>query len=186
MDWPVRFAAEMSAGTISVRPYEPADAAELFESLADERAWQHMPSAMPADAAALGEGIRSRLANGYRVTFTIRQGGCVVGMASVMFDPTDPAGAEVGATTRPGRVGTGVARRSSSPVRRDSATASGVQLRTMRRTDDRPRSGSWARQTSASGRSTPGWHTEPDLPPRPARTVNAGLMTGNPAFPLDN
>jgi len=27
----------MSAGTISVRSYDPADAAELFESLADER-----------------------------------------------------------------------------------------------------------------------------------------------------
>jgi hypothetical protein len=37
MDWPVRFPAEMSAGTISVRSYDPADAAELFESLADER-----------------------------------------------------------------------------------------------------------------------------------------------------
>jgi RimJ/RimL family protein N-acetyltransferase len=109
MDWPVRFPAEMSAGTISVRPYEPADAAELFESLADERAWQHIPSAMPADAAALGEGIRSRLANGYRVTFTIRQGGRVVGMTSVMFDPADPAGAEVGATLLdPGVWGTGV------------------------------------------------------------------------------
>jgi len=53
MDWPVRFPAEMSAGTISVRSYDPADAAELFESLADERVWEHMSRAIPADAAAL-------------------------------------------------------------------------------------------------------------------------------------
>jgi len=42
MDWPVRFLAEMSAGTISVRSYHPADAAELFGALADERVWEHM------------------------------------------------------------------------------------------------------------------------------------------------
>lgn len=109
MDWPICFPAEMSAGTISVRPYDPADAAELFESLADERAWEHIPSASPADAAALDEGIRSRLADGSRATFTIRQGGRVVGMTSVMFDLADPAGAEVGATLLdPGVWGTGV------------------------------------------------------------------------------
>ena len=38
----------MTAGTISVRPY---DQAELFGSLRDERAWEHIPRAIPADAA---------------------------------------------------------------------------------------------------------------------------------------
>ncbi|MEP7179820.1 MAG: GNAT family N-acetyltransferase [Pseudonocardiales bacterium] len=109
MDWPVPFPAEMSAGTISVRSYDPADAAELFDSLADERVWAHMSRAMPADAAALDEVIRSRLADGYRATFTVRQGGRVVGVTSVLFDPDDPAGAEVGATLLdPGVWGTGV------------------------------------------------------------------------------
>jgi N-acetyltransferase len=109
MDWPVRFPAEMSAGTVSVRCYDPADAAELLESLADERVWEHMSRAAPADAAALDEVIRSRLADGYRVTFTVRQGGRAAGITSVLFDPHDPSGAEVGGTLLDPRVwGTGV------------------------------------------------------------------------------
>jgi hypothetical protein len=32
MDWPIRFPAEMSSGTVSVRSYEPADIADLFLS----------------------------------------------------------------------------------------------------------------------------------------------------------
>jgi RimJ/RimL family protein N-acetyltransferase len=109
MDWTVRFPAEMSAGTISVRSYDPADAAELFESLDDERVWEHMSRPVPADAAALDEVIRSRLADGYRATFAVRQGGRVVGVTSVLFDPHDPAGAEVGGTLLdPGVWGTGV------------------------------------------------------------------------------
>ena len=46
MEWPIRFPAEMSAGTTSVRSYDPADAVELFESLADERVWEHMSRAI--------------------------------------------------------------------------------------------------------------------------------------------
>ncbi|MDT4912884.1 MAG: N-acetyltransferase [Pseudonocardiales bacterium] len=109
MDWPVRFPAEMSAGTISVRSYDPADAAELFEALADERVWEHMSRTIPADAAALDELIRSKLADGYWTTFTVRQDGHVVGITSVLFDPHDAAGAEVGGTLLdPGVWGTGV------------------------------------------------------------------------------
>jgi N-acetyltransferase len=92
-----------------VRVYDPADAAELFKSLADERVWEHMSRPVPADAATLDEVIRSRLADGCRVTFTVRQGGHAVGIASVVFDPHDPAGAEVGGTLLdPGVWGTGV------------------------------------------------------------------------------
>jgi RimJ/RimL family protein N-acetyltransferase len=89
--------------------YDPADAAELFESLADERVWEHMSRPSPADAAALDEVIRSRLADGCRATFTVRQGGRAVGITSVLLDPHDPAGAEVGGTLLdPGVWGTGV------------------------------------------------------------------------------
>jgi RimJ/RimL family protein N-acetyltransferase len=117
MDWP--FPAEMSAGIISVRSYDPADAAELFESLADERAWEHMSRAIPADAAALDEVIRSRLADGYRATFTVRQGGRAVGITSVLFDPHDQAGAEVGGTLlNPGVWGTASTWRSSGSCSR--------------------------------------------------------------------
>src|ERR1700733_7019689 len=109
MEWPVRFPAEMTAGTLTVRPYEPADAAELFESLADGRAWEHIPRAIPADAASLDGSMRSWLADGGRITFTVRQAGRVVGMTSVIFDPRDAAGVEVGGTPpHPGVGGTGV------------------------------------------------------------------------------
>jgi RimJ/RimL family protein N-acetyltransferase len=109
MDWPVRFPAEMRAGTISVRRYDPADAAELLGPLADERVWEHMSRGIPADAAVLDEVIGSRLTDGYRVTFTIRRGGRAVGITSVLFDPGDPAGVEVGGTLLdPGVWGTGV------------------------------------------------------------------------------
>jgi N-acetyltransferase len=109
MEWPVRFPAEMTAGTMSVRPYEQADAAELYESLADERAWEHIPRAIPADAASLDMSIRSRLADGGRITFTVRLDGRVVGMTSVIFDPSDAAGVEVGGTQlNPGVWGTGL------------------------------------------------------------------------------
>lgn len=109
MEWPVRFPAEMTAGPLSVRPYQPADAAELFESLTDERAWEHIPRAIPADAASLDVSIRSLLADGGRLTFTVRQGGRVVGMTSIIFDPRDAGGVEVGGTQfNPDVWGTGV------------------------------------------------------------------------------
>jgi N-acetyltransferase len=98
MDWPIRFPPEMGAGSISVRRYDPADAAGLFSSLADERVWAHMSRGAPADAAVLDEIIRARLTDGYRDTFTVRQGGRAVGITSVDFDPDDPAGAEIGGT----------------------------------------------------------------------------------------
>jgi N-acetyltransferase len=108
MDWPIGFPAEMSAGTVSVRSYEPADATDLFEPLADERVWEHMSRGAPADAIDLDEVIRSRL-DDCRATFTIRQGGHAVGITSVLFDPHDPAGAEIGGTLLgPGVWGTGV------------------------------------------------------------------------------
>lgn len=109
MEWPVRFPAEMSAGTTSVHPYDPTDAVELFESLADERVWEHMSRATPADAATLDEVIRSKLAGGCCSTFTVRQRGRAVGITSVLFDPDHPAGAEVGGTLLdPSVWGTGV------------------------------------------------------------------------------
>ena len=98
MHWPVPFPVEMRAGTVSVRFYDSGDAAELFESLADERVWEHMSRDAPADPATLDDVIRSRLADGCRSTFTVRQRGRAVGITSVLFDPDDPAGAEIGGT----------------------------------------------------------------------------------------
>jgi RimJ/RimL family protein N-acetyltransferase len=109
MEWPLGFPAEMSAGTISVRPYDPADAAELLTALDDERAWEHIPRAIPADAAEVDEGIRATPAGGYRAAFTVRRDGRIVGTTSVFYDADDPAGVEVGATQfHPSVWGTGV------------------------------------------------------------------------------
>jgi RimJ/RimL family protein N-acetyltransferase len=109
MQWPVRFPVEMSAGTISVRSYEPADAAQLLEALGDERVWEHMSRGIPADAVELDGVIGSRLTDGCRATFTVRQRGRAVGITSVVFDPDDSAGVEVGGTLlAPDVWGTGV------------------------------------------------------------------------------
>jgi N-acetyltransferase len=109
MDWPVRFPAEMGAEAVSVRCYDPADAVELLGPLADERVWEYMSRPAPADAAALDEVVRSRLGDGNRVTFTVRQEDRAVGITSVLFDPADPAGLEIGGTLlAPAVWGTGV------------------------------------------------------------------------------
>jgi RimJ/RimL family protein N-acetyltransferase len=98
MEWPVGFPVEMSAGSTSVRSYDPADAVELFESLADERVWAYMSRPAPTTAADLDEVIRARLAGSDRSTFTVRHHGRAVGITSVLFDSDDSAGAEIGGT----------------------------------------------------------------------------------------
>lgn len=136
MRWPICFPAEMATATISVVPYRPADAAELADSLADERVWEHMSRAAPADVATLDDVIRAKLASGYQVTFTVRQRGRAVGVTSVLFDPGHPAGVEVGGTLLDPRVwGTGVntaAKRLLLAVIFDQG-AEWVQLRTDER-----------------------------------------------------
>jgi N-acetyltransferase len=109
MNWPVPFPAEMRADAVSVRRYEAADAAELLDALRDERAWEHIPRAIPADSAELDDTIQSWRPGGNRLTFTVRQDGAVVGMTSVIFDPEEPGGVEVGGTQfDPAVWGTGV------------------------------------------------------------------------------
>ncbi|GAB3196799.1 hypothetical protein GCM10027062_06880 [Nocardioides hungaricus] len=109
MHWPLQLAAEMSDGALSVCPYVPADAPALFAALADERAWEHIPRAIPPDPAALDAMIQVKLADGHRTTLAIRLDHRIVGMTSVLFDPTDPDGVEVGGTQLdPAVWGTGV------------------------------------------------------------------------------
>jgi RimJ/RimL family protein N-acetyltransferase len=108
MQWPIRFPAEMIVGTTSLTVYAPVDAVELFESLADERVWEHMSRAAPADAATLDDVIRRRL-DDCRATFTVRKSGRAVGITSVIFDPDDASGVEIGGTLLdPSAWGTGV------------------------------------------------------------------------------
>lgn len=109
MDWPLHFPAEMGDCHVSVRTYGTDDADELFTALADERAWEHIPRAIPRAAADLDSLIRIKIDEGLRQTFVVRVDGSVVGMTSVLFDPSDPAGVEVGGTQfAPAVWGTGV------------------------------------------------------------------------------
>ena len=92
------FPDHLSEGEVSLRSYQRSDADALFVALSDERVWEHIPRDMPADAAALDAAIRANLEDGDRQTLVIRVGDQVVGTTSVMFDPTDPDGVEIGAT----------------------------------------------------------------------------------------
>jgi RimJ/RimL family protein N-acetyltransferase len=112
VEWPLELPVEIGDDVLSLRPYEAEDASGLFAALDDGRAWEHIPRAIPTDAAALDAMIRAKLIDGSRTTFVIRLGQLVVGMTSVLFDPADPAGVEVGGTQLdPSVWGTGVNQR---------------------------------------------------------------------------
>ena len=112
MDWPLELPVEMSDGDLSLRPYAAGDATALFAALVDERAWEHIPRVIPIDATALDAMIQAKIVEGLRATFVIRLNHRVVGMSSVLFDPNDPAGVEVGGTQiDPSAWGTGVNQR---------------------------------------------------------------------------
>lgn len=98
MRWPPALPTVMRLGDVSVRPYSSEDAAGLFDALDDERVWEHIPREIPINATELDDSIRLRLADGNRRTFTVRRTGRVVGVTSVIYDPSDPAGVEIGGT----------------------------------------------------------------------------------------
>jgi RimJ/RimL family protein N-acetyltransferase len=98
VDWPLKFPAGISEGAISARAYAADDAVALFDALRDERAWEHMPHAIPLDAAELDIMIQIKLVDGLRATLVIHLDQRVVGMTSALLDPTDPDGVEVGGT----------------------------------------------------------------------------------------
>lgn len=110
--WPLELTAELGDDALSLRPYSTEDAAALFAALSDERVWEHIPRTVPIDVAALDAMIQAKLVDGRRSTFVIRLDQHVVGMTSVLFDPTDPDGVEVGGTQmNPAVWGTGVNQR---------------------------------------------------------------------------
>ncbi|MEO7722375.1 MAG: GNAT family protein [Pseudolysinimonas sp.] len=109
MRWPLDVPDELSTERVSVRRYQSDDASHLFLALSDDRVWEHIPRAVPTTALELDAVIRSGLATGNRITFTIREGGEIVGVTSFIFDPADPEGVEIGATQLSTSVwGTGV------------------------------------------------------------------------------
>ncbi|OFE15551.1 hypothetical protein BA895_22560 [Humibacillus sp. DSM 29435] len=98
MIWPLKVPAEIRDGALSMRSYSGSDADPLFAALSDERSWEHIPRAIPRDAPALDAMIQANVREGLRQTFIIRVDARVVGMTSVLFDPSDPDGVEVGGT----------------------------------------------------------------------------------------
>lgn len=99
----------MVDGAVRLDAYRAADAGDLFVALDDVRAWEHIPRDVPDGPEQLHDAIRSRLEDGTRATFVVRDGGRIVGMTSVVFDPSDPDGAEIGGTQlSPETWGTGV------------------------------------------------------------------------------
>ncbi|GMA23204.1 hypothetical protein GCM10025864_09630 [Luteimicrobium album] len=98
MRWPLDLPAELAVGSVALHPYTDDDAGALFDALDDPQVWEHIPRAVPSRAADLDAEIRSKLADGNRVTFVVWRGDAVVGRTSVLHDPADPDGAEIGGT----------------------------------------------------------------------------------------
>jgi RimJ/RimL family protein N-acetyltransferase len=98
MRWPLELPGPLGDGDVRLDVYGSSDSDELFEAIRADEVWEHLPAAIPTTAAELDASIRSRLSGGNRMTFTMRQGGVVVGTTSVLFDPHAPEGAEIGAT----------------------------------------------------------------------------------------
>ncbi|WP_194818699.1 GNAT family N-acetyltransferase [Nocardia sp. XZ_19_385] len=107
MIWPVRLPpADLVDGALSLREYGSADAEGLFEALRDERVWEHIPRAVPLDAAALDSMMQ---AASQRLRFTVRHHETIVGTTAISFDPSEPVGVEIGATMfDPAVWGTGI------------------------------------------------------------------------------
>ncbi|MFC0437958.1 GNAT family N-acetyltransferase [Kutzneria buriramensis] len=109
MRWPLRLPDELTDGVVSLRPYDQADSTAMFNALADVRAWEHIPHPIPVSPVELDMAIQGNLADGQRVSLTVRSGGRVVGMTAVLYDANDAAGVEVGGTQLdPAIWGTGV------------------------------------------------------------------------------
>lgn len=98
VDWPLQLPDAMGDGLISLRRYRADDADALFLALSDEAAWEYIPRAIPRDSGTLDDMIQSKLSDGLRNTYVIRRDEQAAGMTSVLFDPQDPDGVEVGGT----------------------------------------------------------------------------------------
>lgn len=99
----------MVDGDVEVLGYASTDACALFAALDDARVWEHIPRDVPASDSELDESIKRKLVDGLRLTFVVRRSDRVVGTTSVLFDPDDPAGAEIGGSQLiPDEWGTGL------------------------------------------------------------------------------
>ncbi|MGX1806300.1 GNAT family N-acetyltransferase [Nocardia sp. NPDC055321] len=106
MKWPLSLSHDrLDDGEVALRSYDSADAEDLYEALRDDRAWEHIPRTVPTDFGSLDAGIAAAVATGTWLTFTVRRAGIVVGRTSLIWDPTDPRGVEIGEPSSPPRCG---------------------------------------------------------------------------------
>jgi len=164
--WPLRWPLELADGLVALHSYDQDDAGHLFGALGDQRGWEHIPRQIPRTALELDEMIRSKLGDGYRATFTIRERGTVVGMTSVLYDVRHPAGVEIGGTQLAPRVwGTGVNGRAKRLLL-DEIFAQGTEWSCSGPTSaingPRQPSPSWAPETSGSIRTPACAETAPN------------------------
>jgi RimJ/RimL family protein N-acetyltransferase len=101
--------ARLDDGELSLREYCSADAEGLFTALRDSRAWEHIPRQIPSDSDEFDAMMQRPLGDRERLAFTVRRDAVTVGTTSIIYDPTQPDGVEVGATQfDPAVWGTGV------------------------------------------------------------------------------
>ncbi|WP_405166424.1 GNAT family N-acetyltransferase [Nocardia sp. NBC_01499] len=139
MIWPMRIPVDrLDDGGVSLRLYSSADARQLFDALQDERAWEHIPRRVPRDFGELDTDVRAALADGRRLTFTVRSAATVVGRTSVIWEPSAPDGVEIGGTQfGPAVWGAGVNTRAKDMLIREvfDQGAAWIRFRTDERND---------------------------------------------------
>lgn len=136
MEFPPPVPDPLVDGELSLRRYDSADAAVLFRALHQPDVWEHLPREVPRNAEALDAQLKSKLTDGLRVTYTVRSGDRVLGTTSVIFDPADHEGVEIGATQLDRAVwGTGVNTQVKHPLTAAlfDAGAQWIQFRTDER-----------------------------------------------------
>ncbi|WP_157354810.1 GNAT family N-acetyltransferase [Nocardia terrae] len=137
MIWPMRIPVDrLDDGGVSLRLYTSADAEPLFDAIHDERVWEHIPRAIPSNFSELDSGIRAKLIDGQRITFSVRQGAVIVGTTSILYDPAMPDAVEIGATQfDPAVWGAGINSRAKALLVREvfAQGAAWIQFRTDER-----------------------------------------------------
>jgi RimJ/RimL family protein N-acetyltransferase len=104
MTWPPAPDTVLSGSTVTLRPYAPDDAPELFRSLDDARVWENL-GARPGSAEQLAERIatheRDRVSWVVRLLTTVGDlnPGSIVGITAFLDVSTYDARLEIGATS---------------------------------------------------------------------------------------
>jgi RimJ/RimL family protein N-acetyltransferase len=105
MRWPVDPGTELVGSTVVLRPYDPADAPELYSALDDDRVWTHV-AGRPGSPGELAEDLAERTGPD-RLVWVVRlreplaglPAGVVVGRSSYLDASAPDARLEIGSTS---------------------------------------------------------------------------------------